>query len=121
MAAEDSASIRNDRFNGENFHLWKFKVQMVLEDKELWGIVSGDERGPVGTYVTEAQKERYRKQARKTLATICLSLGDNQLSLVRSSQNAQEAGNRLEDHHQVKSLANKLFLGKRYFSMTMDE
>ena len=83
---------------------------MVSEEKDLWGIVSRDEREPVGTSSTEAQKERYTKRARKALATICLSLGDNQLSLVRSSQNAQEAWNRLENHYQGKSLANKLFL-----------
>ena len=48
------------------------------------------------------------------LATMCLSLGDNQLSLVRSSQNAQEAWNRLENHYQVKSfrpVGTKLILG----------
>ena len=82
MASEDSASLRIDKFNGENFHLWKFKMQMVLEEKDLWGIVSGDEREPVGTSVTEAQKERYKKRVRKALAIICLSLGDNQLQLV---------------------------------------
>ena len=93
---------------------------MVLEEKDLWGIVSGDEREPVGTSITKPQEEWYKKR-RRALATICLSLVDNQLSLVRSSQNAQEAWNRLENHYQVKSLANKLFLRKRYFSMTMDE
>ena len=51
MASEDSASIRIDKFNGENFHLWKFKMQMVLEEKDLWGIVSGDEKEPVGTSI----------------------------------------------------------------------
>lgn len=28
------------KFVGENFHLWKFKMQMLLEDKELWSILS---------------------------------------------------------------------------------
>ena len=103
MASKDSASLRIDKFNGENCQLWKFKMQMVLEEKDLWGIVSGDEREPVGTAVTKAQKERYKKRARKALATICLSLRDNQLSLVRLSQNAQEAWNKVENHYQVKS------------------
>jgi hypothetical protein len=29
------------KFVGENFHLWKFKMQMLLKDKELWSIVLG--------------------------------------------------------------------------------
>lgn len=46
--------VRIDKFDGKNFHLWKFKMQMVLEDKDLWGIVSGEEGQPSGQGVTEA-------------------------------------------------------------------
>ena len=53
MVSEDSASLRIDKFNGENFHLWKLKMQMVLEEKDLWRIASGDEKEPVGTSFTE--------------------------------------------------------------------
>ena len=31
----------------------------ILLEKDLWGIVSGDEREPVFASITEAQKERY--------------------------------------------------------------
>jgi len=33
-------------FNGENFHLWKFKMEMVLEAMDLWEIVEGTEDAP---------------------------------------------------------------------------
>eukprot|EP00794_Sanderia_malayensis_P009441 gene9441-10427_t len=88
---EDSAPLRIEKFRGENFHLWKFKMQMVLEDKDLWGIVSGEELEPDNQGVTETQLQRFRKRGRKALATICLSLGDEQLSLVRTAQSAKEA------------------------------
>ncbi|KAF0726843.1 hypothetical protein Ae201684P_010686 [Aphanomyces euteiches] len=39
------------KFNGDNFHLWKFKMMMALEDKDLWDIVSGVEA--VGAPVSE--------------------------------------------------------------------
>eukprot|EP00794_Sanderia_malayensis_P005061 gene5061-5721_t len=45
--AEDFASLKIDKFGGKNFHLWKFKMQMVLEEPDLWGIVSGEEIEPV--------------------------------------------------------------------------
>ena len=38
MASEDSASLGIDKFNGENFHLWKFKMQMVLEEKVVYNM-----------------------------------------------------------------------------------
>ena len=120
-AAEDGASLRIDKFMGENFHLWKFKMQMVLEERDLWGIVSGDEVEPAGDGTTQATIQKFRKRARKAFATVCLSLGDEQLSLVRSAKTAKEAWDKLESHYQVKSLANKLFLRKRYFTATMAE
>ena len=110
-----------DKFDGTNFHLWKFKMQMVLEDKDLWGIVSGEEVEPTGEGATEASAQKFRKRARKALATICLSISDSQLSLVRSANTAGEAWSKLENHYEVKSLANKLFLRKRYFTATMSE
>ena len=33
---------RINKFDGANFHLWKFKMQMVLEERDLWDVVSGE-------------------------------------------------------------------------------
>ncbi len=32
-----------NKFNGENFNLWKFKMEMVLASMDLWEIVDGSE------------------------------------------------------------------------------
>eukprot|EP00795_Rhopilema_esculentum_P008820 gene8820-biopygen1729 len=93
----------------------------LVKDKDLWGIVSGEEVEPAGEGTTEASVQKFRKRARKALATICLSISDSQLSLVRSANTAGEAWSKLENHYEVKSLANKLFLRKRYFTATMSE
>ena len=45
--------LRIEKFEGENFHLWKFKLQMVLEEKDLWNIVKGDEVEPTDERTTE--------------------------------------------------------------------
>ncbi|KAK9760204.1 hypothetical protein K7432_016036 [Basidiobolus ranarum] len=37
-----------EKFDGENFYLWKFKIQLVLENKDLWGFVTGEEIEPKG-------------------------------------------------------------------------
>jgi len=106
---------------GENFHLWKFKMQMVLEERELWGIVSGGEVEPTGEGIVQATIQKFLKRARKAFATICFSLGDEQLSLVRSAKTAKEAWDKLENHYKVKSLANKLFLRRKHVTATMAE
>eukprot|EP00112_Aurelia_sp_Birch-Aquarium-sp1_P025965 Seg893.2 transcript_id=Seg893.2/GoldUCD/mRNA.D3Y31 product="Retrovirus-related Pol polyprotein from transposon TNT 1-94" pseudo=true protein_id=Seg893.2/GoldUCD/D3Y31 len=80
-------------------------MQMVLEDKDLWGIVSGEEVEPEGEGATDASVQKFRKRARKAMATICLSLSDNQLSLVRSAETGREAWLKLklESHYEIKS------------------
>ena len=30
----DYVSSHIEKFDGKNFHLWKFKMQMILEDKD---------------------------------------------------------------------------------------
>ena len=52
-----------EKFNGENFCLRKFKMQMVLEDKDLWGIASSNEveLGEEGT--TETQRWQFQRHA----------------------------------------------------------
>ena len=48
-----------DKFDGTNFHLWKFKMQMVLEDKDLRSIVSGEEVEPVREGATEVSLQKF--------------------------------------------------------------
>ena len=76
-----------DKFGGEDFHNWKFKMQMVLVAKDLWDIVDGTEVQPK----EEPKATEWRKRDRRALADICLSLKDNQLPLVRSASSSQEA------------------------------
>ncbi|KAG3018329.1 hypothetical protein PC121_g25006 [Phytophthora cactorum] len=46
---------------------------------------------------------------------------DSQLPLVRSAKDAHDAWSRLKGHFEKKSLANKLFLRRRFFTTMMDE
>ena len=34
------------KFDGSNFHLWKLKVRMILEELELWSLIEGTEQRP---------------------------------------------------------------------------
>ena len=50
MSPMDAATTANDstlkinKLDGDNFHLWKFEMMMVLEEKDLWAIVAGVEK-----------------------------------------------------------------------------
>ena len=77
---EHASMLRIEKFSVENFHLWKFKMQLVLEDKDIWGIVKGDEVEPTAEGTTETQRRQFQRREKKAFATTCLSLGDEQLS-----------------------------------------
>ena len=114
-----ATSARIDKFDGNNFHVWKFKTQMVLEDRDLWdgtcGVVKPEH------CLTADDQATYQRKARKAFAIICLAMEDTQLPLVRSSLGAFEAWTKLVTHFEKKSLANKLFLRRRLFATVMED
>jgi hypothetical protein len=57
---EHASMLRIEKFSGEKFHLWKFKMQMVLEDKDLWGIANGNEVEPTAEATTETQRGNFK-------------------------------------------------------------
>src|SRR5512145_3349195 len=116
---DSTATARINKFDGTNFHTWKFKMQMVLEDRELWEVVCGEVK--LEHCVSENDQVVYRKKSRKALAIICLAMEDSQLPLVRSATGAHDAWSKLESHFEKKSLANKLFLRRRFFTTMMEE
>jgi hypothetical protein len=116
---DSATTARINKFDGTNFHAWKFKMQMVLEERDLWDVVSGEVK--LEQCVTEADQVVFKRKSRKAMATICLAMEDSQLPLVRSASGAHDAWSRLEDHFEKKSLANKLFLRRRFFTTMMEE
>ena len=119
FAMEHSSLNRINKFDGTNFHAWKFKMQMVLEERDLWEVVSGEVK--IGDLANSMEQASFKRKSRKAMAAICLAMEDSQLPLVRSASDACDAWSRLEDHFEKKSLANKLFLRRRLFTVTMEE
>ncbi|KAG3045812.1 hypothetical protein PI124_g23574 [Phytophthora idaei] len=119
MDATSTTTARINKFDGTNFHTWKFKMQMVLEERDLWEVVSGEAKLEYCT--TALDQAAFKRKSRKALAIICLAMEDSQLPLVRSASGPHDAWSRLEGHFEKRSLANKLFLRRRFFTTMMDE
>jgi N-glycosylase/DNA lyase len=64
-----------DKFNGENFNLWKFKMEMVLASMDLWEIVDESEEAPPSNADPKVIKE-YQRRAKKAMSTIAINLVD---------------------------------------------
>ena len=57
------------KFNGENYALWAFKMEMYLKGKELWSMVVGD------IAINESNKKKFQKAH----SVIVLHLEDSKL------------------------------------------
>uniref|UniRef100_A0AAV1V1L6 Uncharacterized protein n=1 Tax=Peronospora matthiolae TaxID=2874970 RepID=A0AAV1V1L6_9STRA len=119
MEAMLITTARINKFAGTNFHTWKVKMQLVLDERDLWDVVSGEVK--LEHCVSILDQATFKRKSRKALATICLAVEDSQLLLVRSAENAYDAWSRLEGHYEKKSLEYKLFLRRRFFTTLMGE
>lgn len=65
-------TARINKFDGNNFHVWKFKMQMVLEERELWEVTSDEIK--IEHCVNDGDQVTYRRKSRKAFAMICLAM-----------------------------------------------
>ena len=72
-----------DKFDRVNFHLWKFKMEMVLAEKELWEIVEGSEGLPLFSMDPKV-RIAYNCSEKKAFAILALNLSDLQLVAMES-------------------------------------
>ena len=71
--------------------------------------------------VTQLDQAMIKRKSRKALTIICLAMENSLLPLVRSASGAHDPWSRLEGHFEKKSLANKLFFRRRFFTAKMEE
>jgi hypothetical protein len=99
-----------------NYRTWKFSMKMVLQAKDLWEIVSGEEEKP--SQSTDAVD--WERRARKALATIVLSLAAEEKEHIIDCSTPKEAWNVLEKLYEGKGRNRKFMLLQDLFGMNMD-
>ncbi|KND02134.1 uncharacterized protein SPPG_02628 [Spizellomyces punctatus DAOM BR117] len=72
-----------EKFNGMNYHLWKFKMTMLLKEKGLWGVIEGDQS------MEGTSEKDWRRKDERAMAVIALSLSDAQLMHVQTAVTAK--------------------------------
>ena len=121
MASFENESARViDKFKGDNFNLWKFKMEMVLESMDLWEIVDESEEPPSIDDDPKVIKD-YNRRVKKAMSVIGLNLVDNQLAHIKSCKGPAEAWKTLCNIHETKSLSNILFIRRKFFTIKMQE
>ena len=93
----DVAPLRND---GSNFQTWKFRTELILTNRQLWGIVSGSEPKPPTTDADAFTD--WEKREREARVQILLTLEDDPLNGVTSTTTSKQAWDSLLERYQGK-------------------
>jgi hypothetical protein len=64
-----------DKFNGDNISLFKFKMEMILDEKDLWDIVEGTEKAP-SNESDEKVISAFKKRERVAFRILCTHMVD---------------------------------------------
>jgi len=106
-----------DKFDGGDFHLWKFKMCVMFSKHGLWKFVDGS-----ATLLSEeVARVDYNEKETKAFALLCEHLTDAQLAHIQYCDNVRSAWEALCGVHETMTIGNKLFLRKGFFTIKMQE
>ena len=105
-----------DKFNGDNFSLFKFKMEMIIDEKDLWDIVEGTKKA-LSIESNEKVISAFKQRERVAFCILCTHMVDAQIQYVKSCKGAVKAWKTLCSIHETKGLANVLFLRCKFFTM----
>ena len=105
------------KLNGENYHTWKFNMELLLQGKDLWDYVDGSET--LVAEATDEMKKKWKKCDNQARSIICLSVQENVQIYVRSSKTSKEAWDSLSKHFQEKTLSTIIHWCRKLYSARM--
>ncbi|KAH9762156.1 hypothetical protein KPL70_000706 [Citrus sinensis] len=119
------SKIDLEKFTGKNdFNMWKVKMEALLITQGLGDALEpiikkeGLEASTSSSSLTPQQAAEIDKKAR---STIILSLGDSVIREVARERTVADLWAKLERVYMTKSLANRLYIKKRMFTLKMAE
>ena len=98
-----------------NYRTWKFSMKMLLEAKDLWGIVSGDEVKPE----EEGGSLAWDKKAHRAMATIVLAISPLEQEHIIDCATPKDAWDILEKLYENKGRNRKFMLLQELFRMSL--
>jgi hypothetical protein len=115
-AMSEDGKFRVEKFNGQNYQLWKMHMEDYLYQKDLFLPLSGVAKKPAAM-----KDEEWEILDRKALGTIRLSLAASVDFNILKEKTMKGLMDALAKLYEKTSTSNKVFLMKRLFNMKMSE
>lgn len=107
------------KLNGKNWNTWKFQIRHLLLAKELWGYVDGTE--VLDDTASEQLKVEFKRKVQKAYSSIVLSISEEYIYLITQCEKPFDVWKTLRGYFERETLANKLFLKKKYYRSEMKD
>jgi hypothetical protein len=112
----EDGKFRVEKFNGQNYQLWKMQMEDYLYQKDLFLPL-----GRVAKKTTVMKDEEWEILDRKALGMIRLSLAASVTFNILKEKTTKDMMYALAKLYEKPSVSNKVFLMKRLFNMKMSE
>ena len=107
------------KLDGSNWMTWKFQMEHMLLDQELWGYVDGTMK--LEDARDAEARALFKKKSQKALTAIIMATATSRLHIIQMCKEPADAWKRLQDQFQKGTLAMKLNLRKKYFRLELTE
>ena len=88
---EDERVMVLEKFNGTNFNLWKFKMNLALSSMDLWEIVEGTEEAPPCD-ASDKDKKEYQRRVRNAMSRLASTWWMRNLRTSRVAKDQRKHG-----------------------------
>ncbi|CAI7785865.1 unnamed protein product [Closterium sp. NIES-54] len=106
-------------FTGQNYSAWKFKFQVLMMERGLWGFFDETKKKPDN----ESDIAAWKKKGQKAFATLISRIGINHMNSVRMciklEASVHEAWKRLETMHTNKTIHGKILARNVFYTVKM--
>ncbi|KAG2399616.1 Retrovirus-related Pol polyprotein from transposon TNT 1-94 Protease [Vigna angularis] len=108
-----TAKFEIEKFNGNNFSLWKLKIRAILRKDNCLDAIE-DRRA-------EISDEKWKEMDDNAVANLHLAMADSVLSSIAEKKTAKEIWDTLIKLYEVKSLHTRIFLKRKLYTLRMSE
>jgi len=115
MSHTKKIKIVDELLSHTNWHDWKFRFRLAMEFEGLWEFCIGT--ATPAMFDTEGD---FAEGAKKAWILVCANVNEENLSLVRDAQNAQEAYASLVQAHEPQVTQRKLVLIQELVKISMN-
>jgi hypothetical protein len=99
--------IKIEKLTENNFHIWKFKIKSLLEDKDLDAFLTSNPE----------DNDEWRKKDKKTRAIIRLTVENEIIPFISQAATTKNTWDILEQRFNQNSGLNKFYLRRKLYSM----